>query len=318
MVRGWDYTRQLSRDYSRDYSERQQELRDEMITSLESLMGQSWRTLTSSLLGRADWNWGTDPLEPFSLEARRKIREVDSKYRRELSELRQKRWTGEVGPEDLARLRELEREKRAALTTTLSPSALEEYKYRQSAAADYVRRNLPEAKSEDEFRTMVRLAWEMEMSETGDNLPSRYGINLPDEAQRELDQRKAEFDLRLKELLGETRITEQAAEEQAREAAAKKQQKDQDEQRMQQELLTMAAEAGVSTDDAARFFKRIKELEPTLTPKFEELERGLAGTPEEKAKQMKAAVKAEMERIAVEIMGEKGRALIDKMDKAGR
>jgi hypothetical protein len=317
VARAWDYTRQQSRDYWLEYNERLQDLRDEMITTLESVMGQSWRTLASSLLGRTDWDWGTDPLEPFSLEARRKIREVDRKYRREFNELQQRRWTGELSLEDMARLRELEREKRAALAAVLSAAALEEYTYRQSAAADYVRRTLPEANSEDEFRTMVRLAWEMEMSESGDPLSSRSGIALPDDAKREVEQRKAEFDKRLKELLGETRIAEQTAEEEVREEAARQQQRAQDEQRVQRELNAMAAEVGVSADDAARFYKRIKELEPTLRPKFEAMEQSLTGTPEEKAKQMGNAVRAEMEKIAVEIMGEKGRTFVEKITKSG-
>jgi len=314
-VRAWDYTRQPSRDYWSEHNERQQDLRDEMITTLESLFGQSWKSLTSSLLGRPDW--GTDPSEPLSVEARRKIREVDKKYRRESSELQQRRWMGELDLADMARSRELEREKRASLAGVLSPPELEEYLYRQSAAADYVRRNLPEAGTESEFRTMVELALDMEMSDPTGSLPDRHGLMVSDDVKRELQQRKTEFDQRLKDLLGETRIAEQTAEEQVREEAVKQERKARDEQRVQQELSAMAAEVGVSAEDAARFFKRIKELEPTLNQKFKEMEKNLAGTPEEKTKQLGIAIKAEMEKVAVEIMGEKGRALIAKMAKSG-
>ena len=61
------------------------------------------------------------------------------------------------------RMRQLEKEKWAELARLLSPQELEEYRYRNSAAANYVRQNAPEARSEAEFRAMVRLAEEMEM-----------------------------------------------------------------------------------------------------------------------------------------------------------
>ena len=315
-AQAWDYTRQLSWIGGRERIRRQQGLRDEMINELESLFPESWQTLTASLRGGPEW--GRDPLEALSVETRRRIREVDAQYRSELDELQQRRWTGNLGVEDLARLRELERQKRASLAGLLTPQELEEYLYRQSAAADYVRRNLPEAGSEGEFRTMVKLALDMEMSESGDALPSRSGVALPEDAKREIEQRKTEFDQRLKELLGEARLAEQQAEEQAREATERKEREAQDEQRVQQELTAMAAEIGVSAEAASRFFKRVKESESQLTSKFEEMEKKLTGPPEEKQKQMEAAIKAELEKIAVETMGEKGRAVVEKMIKSER
>ncbi len=312
-ARAWDYTRQQSRDFWRERNEQRADLRDEMISKLESFFGQSWTSLTTSLRGGPEW--GRDPLESFSVETRRQIRDVDAKYRRELGELQQKKWTGDLDVADMARLRDLERQKRAALASILSPQELEEYLYRQSPAADYVRRNQPQAESEAEFRAMVKVALAMEMSEATDALPGRYGLAVPDGTKSEAEKRKAEFDRRLKELLGENRIAEQKAEQQARESEAAKAANVQDEERFQQQLAAMAAEAGVSAEDAIRFYKRLKELEPTLDAKFKEMEKNLTGAPQEKQKQMQAAIKAEMEKVAVEIMGEAGRAVIEKMDK---
>lgn len=162
---------------------------------------------------------------------------------------------------------------------------------------------------------MVKLALEMEMSESSDPNPNHSSIALTDDVKREVEQRKSEFDQRLKELLGEARLAEQQAEEHAREAAAKKESEAQDEQRVQQKLAAMAAEVGVRAEDFSRFFKLVKEQ---LTPRFEEMEKKLTGTPEEKQKQMEAAIKAELEKIAVETMGEKGRAVAEKMIKSDR
>jgi hypothetical protein len=307
----WDYTRQQSRNFWRERNEQRTDLRDEMISKLESLFGQSWMSLTTSLRGGPEW--GRDPLESLSIEARRQIREVDAKYRREMDELQQKTWTGDSDIADLASRRDLERQKRVELASILSPSELEEYLYRQSPAADYVRRNQPQAKSEAEFRAMVKLALELEMSEATDARPGRYGLVVPDDARREAEQRRAEFERRLKELLGETVIAERNAEEQAREAEEAKAKYAEDEQRFQQQLISTAAEVGVSAEDAKLFFKRMMELKI----KFDEMEKNLTGTPQERHKQMEAAAKAEMEKAAIETMGEKGLALIEKMTKKG-
>jgi hypothetical protein len=80
----------------------------------------------------------------------------------------------------------------------------------------------------------------------------------------------------------------------------------------------MAASVGIAETDAQRFFDRLKELEPTLGPKFEGIERSLTGTDEEKRKQMDAFIKAELGRIAAETVGEKGAALIEKMAGSGK
>ena len=59
----------------------------------------------------------------------------------------------------------------------------------------------------------------------------------------------------------------------------------------------------------------MKQLEPELGPRFEQLEKQFNGTEVEKAKAMKDAVTAEIERIATEFMGTKAHAFVEKMDK---
>jgi len=58
-------------------------------------------------------------------------------------------------------------------------------------------------------------------------------------------------------------------------------------------------------------------LEPILKPKFDAMAKGLTGTEEEKRKQMATFAKAEIGKIAVEIVGEKGQALVENMAGAG-
>src|SRR5262249_50663935 len=152
----------------------QQDMRDEMESTLESLFGESWQQVASSVCGVPAL--GVDPLKSLSLEARQKIRDVEAQFRHAgMDDLTRGWFTGELDADGRAQLRKLERQKRAALAAVLSPAELEEYLYRQSPAADYVRDNLPQAKSEEEYRAMVKLALEMDMSKTLDssrNAPS--------------------------------------------------------------------------------------------------------------------------------------------------
>jgi hypothetical protein len=80
----------------------------------------------------------------------------------------------------------------------------------------------------------------------------------------------------------------------------------------------MAAGVGIAEADAKRFFDRLNELKPVLEPQFEEREKGLTGTDEEKRKQMDAYAKSELGKIAVEIIGEQGPALVEKMAESGK
>jgi hypothetical protein len=192
---------------------------------------------------------------------------------------------------------------------------MEEYLCRESPAAQYVLRNLPTAKSEAEFRSKVKLAAEMEMDpDVGNGVGARLGLELADPALAKAeDDREAEFQHRLAALLGQERTAEM---ETQRQVEAEREQSDQQQRREQQERLRIAAMAeGVGVDAAAagRFLDRLKEVQPTMNARFTDLEKTLTGTPEEKHRQMQAAVQAELEKLAVETLGEKGRDLARKL-----
>ena len=294
-----------------------QALRDEMHDELESVLGADWGTLTAGLTSfpQAEDNVH----QTLSAEQRSQLRAVKGKFRSELQELEEKRLLGTMEPEDAAALRRLEQEQQTALAAVLSPQQLEEYLYRDSAAADYVRRTLPEAKNEAEYRAMVKLALEMQMSPTLDAPQRMPGLDADsDETKLTAQQRREEYDRRLKELLGSDRIAEQEAETQARHAAEAKADEEKAGQQMQQQLTDAATAAGVSAENAKRFYDRLRESEADLRKKFEAQEKSLSGTPEEKAAQMRAAVTTELNRLALETIGEKGPAVVEKMLERGR
>ncbi len=310
-------TRPRDRHEWRASQRQRQALRNEMTYTLESVLGQNWPVLAPTLLG-----WGPrwrDPMELLDVEKRRQVREWDLRYDELKDELEQKGRSGQPGTDYAARLRELERQQQADLAAILSPQELREYLYRQSPAANYVRNSMPAAKSESEFRAMVDVVSESQVTESSDLLAQRLGVEPGDPAVRKAQtDRQAIFDQRLKEVLGEARIAEQQAEEEQRRAEEKKREEAENERREAARLSEMAASVGIAEAEARRFFDRLKELEPVLKPKFEAMEKSLTGTDEEKRRQMDTFAKAELRPIAVEIMGEKGPAFIEKLAESGK
>ena len=312
-----EFARKQSANPNLDQSEWQknneetQNIRDEMHSELESVLGESWASLASSLAG---FPGGSDNLSKIiPAQKLAQARQVDKQFRHDLEELDRKGMINGLEAEDMANYRQLQRQKRDALAAVLSPQELEEYLYRNSAAADYVRRNLPEAKNENDYRMMVKLALDMEMSEQS-SVSRRYGLNGEDEAVRkEREDRTTEFNRRLKEMLGEDSIAEQQAREKANAEAENQVQEQRGMEQMQSQVVDAAKEIGIAQESAKRFFARFEETKDAMQKKFEEMEKGLTGTEEEKQKQMKEAIKAELNKMALETMGEKGPKLVDKI-----
>ncbi|MEP6663909.1 MAG: hypothetical protein ABJC04_09625, partial [Verrucomicrobiota bacterium] len=248
----------------RTVSEKRQDLRDAMMTELESALGASWNALSSALTGFPTMGYSLDKI--LSADKRAQVREIDKQFRHDLDELRQKKMSWGLEPDEVATFRNLERQKQSALAALLSPSELDEYLYRNSPAADYVRRNLPEAKTEAEYRAMVKLAQEMEMSQTIDAPSQHFGAGN-EESDLESKKRKEDYAQRLKELLGEDRIAEQKAQAKALAAAEAKAREEGDMQQMQQQVADLAAEVGVDAESANRFYERLTESKTLLTKK---------------------------------------------------
>ena len=94
------------------------------------------------------------------------------------------------------------------------------------------RSHLPEAKSEDEFRKMVNAVAQVGIETPKENPMIRFGLpGAADtsEQDRAAAAKQAELDVRLKQVLGERRVAEQAQEEQARQAEEQKRLQEQDE-----------------------------------------------------------------------------------------
>jgi hypothetical protein len=78
-------------------------------------------------------------------------------------------------------------------------------------------------------------------------------------------------------------------------------------------ITELAASVGISAEDAGRFFDQFTQLEKTLGPKLEELQRSPTGSLEERQRQMRAIEEEELKKLALETLGDKGLALVQKL-----
>jgi hypothetical protein len=289
-----------------------------MITEIQDLFNENWSQLSQEIIG---WPRRTEESSYLTREKRRDVDRIEQRYGRAKEELQLdlRGMLGNLDASDQSRLRDLELQKNTELGALLTPSELEEYLYRHSAAADYVLKNLPEAKNEQEFRTMVKVAQESEMQGSPNSFSARYGLPQEEDADaKEQEAKKAGFAERLQAALGKERMVEQEQEEKLRLEEERKRAEQRDKERERFRITNLAVEAGVPVENANRFLDRLMGLEPVLKEKFENLEKTLSGTPEEKQKRMEAEIRVELEKIAKETIGDKSTEFIDKLVARGK
>jgi hypothetical protein len=280
-------------------------LRAEQDAILLTLFGQSNMQLIAAILG---WPEREERLSYLPPGKRQQFNEIEGNYRKKSDEIQYGTngyANSYVDKRQQAELKDLEKEKRAEIERTLTATELEELDMRESNAARYVRDNLPAAKTEAEYRRMVKAVQDSGMACPQDG-------QLADGTVLDADARKAAIDARLKEALGEQRAAEQKQEEEARQAAAKQEEERRSEEQFHSELVKTATDAGVSETDANRFFARVQQLKP----EFEKLSDAMDKDPNlsaEDKKKMEDTMKSQVEAIGVELMGEKGRDVVKKL-----
>lgn len=205
-----------------------------------------------------------------------------------------------------ARLAALERQQRTELASLLSPAELEEYDLRHSEAARYVLEQLPQALSEKEFRTMVKVA-----QESGAVLPkagSDWGADRAAE-QRDAEAKKQEVLSKIQAALG-TEVVEaqqKAAEEQAAQEAAAKDSRQK--QEAADQVLDLVESIGFDRSVGQKVVGRLDEL----IKKWDATLPQTKGLDEHQQAQIQAQIEADVETIAVETMGEKGHEFVKKL-----
>jgi hypothetical protein len=74
---------------------------------------------------------------------------------------------------------------------------------------------------------------------------------------------------------------------------------------------------GIKRGEAEQFYDQLMELKPALQAKYTAMEQDLAGTPEEKKKQVRAALSAELTQLATAFNPDKGPALMSRELESG-
>lgn len=285
-----------------------QRLNDELDAALEQLFGQDGRAVRFRVAGLSNI-YPTDA-EYLPPDKASQVRDIERRYRQFAAEFTDATLPfGFTDPDAEAARKDLERQKLADLRRVLTPQEYELYLFRASAAADYVRKNLPEAQSEEDFKRMVKVAVEFEMDGSHSNAAARWGIqdDEDDLAAQARKEREEAFQLRLTQELGSDRL---AAQKEA-DAAREREERDTSSRRASIARIT---EVGATEEEAGKFVDRLMALQPRLHERAKET-MGDNPTPEQR-KAFEAVLKAELEQAAMEIMGaDKARALIEKMER---
>jgi hypothetical protein len=312
LMASWDFTRNRSARDARDSLRQESELRSAMDSELERLLGAPAAQLKDGILG---WSGPGGVNEFLPLAKQGQVRELNQRYQSLMEDAREGLLPWESDPAVDARLKELDRQKQAELARLLSPQELAALNLRDSPASQYARNHLPEAKSEAEFEKMVQAVETVGIVEPQMDPMVRFGLAPSADTsadQRSFAEQQAQLEGLLRQVLGDPRAAEQQQEEQARQAEQAERERARGEQQERARMLSLADSVGVSAEDANRFLERLKELQPVMDKTFSDLEKTLAANPNKSAF-MEKAVQGELERIAVEMLGEKGRALVRKM-----
>lgn len=285
-------------NYLRQMNERArlvEQLRRERDQLTQELLGEPFGKLRAAMgLGGPDPDEARSFLSP---EKRRKLRELEQRYHDLADQVRNRLDSTHpemVDEDQIPQLRALDQQKQAELAQWLTPRELEALALRESPAAKYVLQYLPEARTAAEFRIMVAVAGEFGQG----GRPDYEYVPYPDEdaGPNAVGAEPPTIEARIKELLGEDFLEQRRQEETAR--------------RVRDDLSAVTTAAGINAADASRFTDGVLALLREWGPKIDDP----ALSAEQKA-ELENTLKAELERIAVEIMGAKGRDVVKKLDE---
>lgn len=280
-----------------------QRARQQLDEALIALVGDSAEPLRQQFLGNSvdDWSW-------LSTEQRLGLRALQARQSAEIAAIEERGIPGGVGPQLTPALRDelrLARQRhREELRGLLGSETYAAYEVRESAEAQYVRNNLPEARSEVEFRLLVQAAIETGV-EPADAQAERLAEHLPAQTWPDPPPRPRESILqRFRELASPERATELdrdlAAEKERAEDALRVQREESSWEHLQ--FVAQAGGATLSRDEAQRlsetFERRSAELEKEWGPLPPD------PTPAERAVLEERLVR-ELETLAAPILGDR-------------
>ena len=304
-ARGFQWWRGIQdEDYDRGAA---QEARSRRDLELAQLFGDGWRQDIYKMLG---WK-GDDSYWSFiSQEKRSQLDLLAAKYTRLEDAIRKGARGSFMLEEDEAQLKQLKLQQRAEQAQLLTPAELEDLEMRQSPAAYWVKGHLPEAASEEEYRTMVRVALA-----TGKDQMSEHtliGGESPEEAVKRRAAEEKAFHAELQTALGDARYAELFPNVKPGEEPPPAPERTFEEslEVSRKELVKLAQKEGVSAEAANAAHTRLVAIIKDFEKRFGNLDKLSKAQEEEISK----AIKEKGEKIFTETMGEKGRVLFKRMN----
>lgn len=286
--------------------------REALDRDLFNLLGISGAELRQSV-GWKSPSPTSDWLEPSK---RARLTQYQQRHATELKELESRALPGAPGPlitEDLrAQLKNLRLQHREELGVLLGAEDFERYLVRETDEASYVLHHLPQAQSEEEFRLWVQAAIDVGV-EQADIQAERLSALLPTSASNSRAPSLRDRVLnRFRELSDPERFQQLEAE-----MAAEQKRKEEEQARAREldqleHLRQTATVAGVTiTLDEARQFTEALERHAKL------LEDRWGPPPDRQNEAERTAwesqLKAEFEKVAVSVLGDRGRAITQEM-----
>lgn len=273
--------------------------------------------VSASGLRRAYRTWGSDEpsLVPEAQQAA--FEQLTARHGAERKSLEATMARGVYGqlldPKARQLVRDLRERQRRELAELLGADLAEQQELRSSPEAHFVRESMPAARDAEEFRRMVAAARATGVDDA-DASAEQLRQHLPDSARKSAPWARDDVLARFRETTDPERLAEierEQAEIQRREEERKRLQHEED---ALASLATMARAGGVDLTET-----EVRELGAALRRRGDELNREWGEPPAKPTPEETAALlqklRVEMERVAVEMVGEKGRAVVAEMVK---
>lgn len=286
--------------------------REALDRELLTLLGVSGAELRQTM----GWHTSSPASDWLNPAKRAQLAQWQQRHAAELKELESRALPGAPGPlitEDLrAQLKNLRLQHREELGVLLGAEDFERYLVRESDEAGYVLHHLPQAQSEEEFRLWVQAAIDVGV-EQADIQAERISALLPTSASNSTAPSLRDRVLnRFRELSDPERFQQLEAE-----MAAEQKRKEEEQERARElskleHLQQTATVAGVTiTLEEARQFAEALERHAEV------LEQRWGPPPDRQNEAERTAwetqLKAEFEKIAVSVLGDRGRAITQEM-----
>jgi hypothetical protein len=259
------------------------------------------------------WKVPDDDRVPESQRAA--VKALLTRHQRERSELDSGGARGVYGQwlddEARASFRELRERQRTELAELLGAGLAEEYELRDSPEAEYVRQALPAARDPEEFARMVAAARTVGVG-PGDVHADLMRQHQPPAMRQNIPSVRDQVMDRFREELDPTRIAEIERQRAEAEHRAEQAERDRREARFAKDLSGLARSGGVELTDA-----EVRDLAVAIRRRGAELDREWGALPAnpspDQLAELQRRLREEMERVAVGVLGERGRVVVEQM-----